>query len=97
MERPRALETHYKASGAIDQHNACRQGLLKLENFWKTKRWQTRMVTSILSSTLVGSFKACETYHPPSETAASTKVLESRLQDFVVKLERISASIQRSG
>jgi hypothetical protein len=86
VKRPRALETYYKASGAIDQHNACRQGLLKLENFWKTKRWQTRMVTSIFSSTLVDSFKAWETYHPPSETAASTKVLESRLQDFVVKL-----------
>ena len=65
MKRPRALETCYKASGAIGQHNGCRQGLLKLENFWKTKRWQTRVITSIFSSTLVDSFKAWGAYHPP--------------------------------
>jgi hypothetical protein len=85
VKRPRALETFYKASGAIDQHNACRQGLLKLENFWKTKRWQTRIVTSIFSSTLVGSSKAWEVYHPPSDTPLCP-ILESRLQGFVVKL-----------
>ena len=66
------------------EHNGCRQGLLRLENFWKTKRWQSRVITSILSTTLVDSFKAWEVYHPPSIT--DDRIVESRLQDFTIKL-----------
>ena len=48
VNRPEALQRFYEACGAIDQHNRHRQHLLKLEKIWSTKRWNTRVLYSIM-------------------------------------------------
>ena len=48
VNRPEALQRFYEACGAIDQHNRHRQHLLKLEKTWQTKRWQTRVLYSVV-------------------------------------------------
>ena len=48
VTRPEALQRFYEACGAIDQHNRHRQHLLKLEKIWLTKRWQTRVLYSVM-------------------------------------------------
>ena len=82
VKRPKVLEDYYDGCGGIDMHNNFRQGHLRLEKFHKTKKWNARVVTSILSSTMVDAFRAWE-HHFPS--AAEGDVVTSRLKSFVVR------------
>ncbi len=43
----------------LDRHNRYRKGILGLHKIWKTKRWQTRIQTELLATSLVDSFLAC--------------------------------------
>ena len=75
VKRPKVLENHYHACGAIDQHNGYRQGNLCLEKFHKTLKWNRRCLVSILSSTIVDAYKAHEHHFPPSlDSNASSRI-----------------------
>ena len=85
VKRPKVLENYYDACGGIDLHNNYRQGQLRLEKFWKTLRWNTRVLTSILSSTMVDAFCAWEHHFPPSANAEKNDQ-KSRLKSFVARV-----------
>ena len=63
----------------IDGHNQLRQGVLKLEEFWKVKKWSKRMLVSLHSSCLVDAFNVWEYYHPPTEAAQKESDFGSRI------------------
>ena len=80
VKRPRVLQDYYEACGRIDLHNKYRQGILRLEKFWKTVKWNSRVMTSILSSSMVDAFCAWEHHFPPSDPDDD---IPSRLKLFV--------------
>ena len=80
VKRPKVLGHYYDACGQIDLHNNFRQGQLRLEKFFKTHKWNSRVLTSILSSTMVDAFRAWEHHFPPGEDTGETS---SRLKSFV--------------
>ena len=86
VKRPLVVQDYYTACGEIDLHNRFRQGQLRLEKFHQTKKWNSRMLVSILSSTMVDAFRAYE-YHFPGDTQGGLPdPLESRLKSFVAKV-----------
>ena len=72
--RPKVMETCYNACGQIDLHNNHRQGQLRLGKVWKTKKWNNRLLVSMLS---------WEYHFPPSANAAEEPDLQSRLKEFM--------------
>ena len=59
IARPHIIEKYQHEMGWVDRHNRYRQGILALHKVWKTKRWQTRIQTELLATSLVDSFLAC--------------------------------------
>ena len=65
-----------------------------MEKFWKTLKWNTRVVTSILSSSMVDAFCAWEHHFPPNSDA--TEDIQSRLKSFVAKvIDEIKPVVQK--
>ena len=85
VKRPRVIQNYYEACGQIDLHNNFRQGQLRLEKFFKTKHWNRRVLTSILSSTMVDAFRAWEFHFPPGIRDADND-MKSRLKSFVARV-----------
>jgi len=83
VKRPKVVADYYDACGEIDLHNNFRQGHLRLEKFHKTKKWNSRVLTSILASTTVGAFRAWEFHFPPGPQG---DVVASRLKSFVARV-----------
>ena len=86
MKRPKVMQDHYKARGQIDLHDNFRQGQLRLEKFWRTTKWNSRVTTSILSSSIVDAFRAWEHHFPPCEADRLEGDSGSRLKNFVAKV-----------
>ena len=82
VKRCKVLQDYYEGCGKIDQHNAHRQGTLKLEKMWKTKKWNARVTVSVLSSCLVDAFLCWERYFPSD----GDHELGSNLKSFVAKV-----------
>jgi hypothetical protein len=80
VKRPKVMENYHCARGAIDQHSGYRQGNL-YQKFHKTPKWNRRCLVSILSSTIVGAYKAREHHFPPSSDSNAP----SRITAFVSK------------
>ena len=85
VRRPEVIAELQNAAQGIDGHNQLRQGNLKLESFWKVKKWEKRMVTSMMSTCLVDSFNVWEHYH---EVTAETRAAcaESRVINWACDL-----------
>ena len=86
VKRPRVMQDYYEACGQIDLHNNFRQGQLRLEKFWRTTKWNSRVMTSILSSSMVDAFRAWEHHFPPSEADRLEGDTGSRLKTFVARV-----------
>ena len=83
VKRPRVLQHCYAACGGIDVHNNFRQGQLRLEKFHQTRKWNARVFTSVLSSTMVDACRAREHHFPTGELGGAPDDLESGLKSFV--------------
>jgi hypothetical protein len=59
VKRTEVLKTYYEASGKIDEHNRHRQYTLRLEKVWNTRKWQTRILTSMLGTSAVDAYLIC--------------------------------------
>jgi hypothetical protein len=86
VKRPKVMQDYYEACGQIDLHNNFRQGQLRLEKFFRTHKWHTRVMTSILSSSMVDAFRAWEHHFPPSEEDRLEGDTGSRLKTFVARV-----------
>ena len=64
VPRPSHLEHYYEISGCVDRHNRHRQSVLKLHKIWKTKRWETRMQTEVLGTSMVDAYLTCRWLMP---------------------------------
>ena len=85
VRRPEVVSELQNAAQGIDGHNQLRQGNLKLESFWKVKKWEKRMLTSMMSTSLVDSFCVWEHFHeatPESRAACN----ESRVINWTCEL-----------
>ena len=71
VPRPHLVQELQECAQGIDGHNQKRQGVLKLEEFWKVKQWYKRMFTSIMSSCLVDTINIWEYFNPPMEPSTS--------------------------
>ena len=58
VQRPRLIEMFYRHFGAIDRHDAHRQGQLNLEDAWLTKTWWHRLFATIVGIIFTDSFFA---------------------------------------
>lgn len=57
VPQPKAAETYYKTSGAIDHHNRDRQDTLGIERKLITKDWSKRVNLTILAMIIVDTYK----------------------------------------
>ena len=58
VPRPALVERYFQSISAVDNHNKLRQGGLKLEKVFKTKRWWMRSFTTFLGMIEVDAFLA---------------------------------------
>ena len=58
IPQPMAAEIYYAVSGAVDQHNRCRQDDLQLERKFGTMYWTMRVNCSVLGMCIVDSWLA---------------------------------------
>jgi len=86
VKRPRVVQEYYTACGEIDMHNNFRQGQLRLEKFHQTRKWNSRVLTSILSSTMVDAYRAYEHHFPAGALGGAPDELQSGLKSFVAKV-----------
>lgn len=56
--RPQMMEQFFMCFSKIDVHDHRRQGVLKLEQFWKTQTWWHRIFASLLGVCIVDSYLA---------------------------------------
>ena len=68
------------AAQGVDGHNQLRQGNLKLKSFWKVKKWRKCVVTSMMSTCLVGSFNVWGHFHEVTPETRAARA-ESRVID----------------
>jgi hypothetical protein len=86
VKRPKLMQDHHEARGQVDLHDNSRQGQLRLEKFWRTHKLNSRVTTSILSSSMVDAFRAWERHFPPSEAGRLEGDAGSRLKAFVARV-----------
>ena len=86
VPRQEVVAEFQSAARGMGGHNQLRQGYLKLESFWKVKKWEKRMLISMLSSCLVDAF--CLWEHLTEVTAADKVAVsrESRAINFACSL-----------
>jgi hypothetical protein len=58
VPQPQVVKEYFSVSGAIDQHNQLRQGILELEKHWVTKDWYIRIFQGILGVMFVNAYIA---------------------------------------
>jgi hypothetical protein len=56
--RPHLVEEFFDHMNTVDIHNHYRQGNLRLEHHWKTKKWQHRCIATLLGFCVVDAFFA---------------------------------------
>jgi hypothetical protein len=86
VKRPKVMQDYHEARGQIDLHNNFRQGQLRLEKFWRAHKWNSRVTTSVLSSSMVDAFRAWEHHFPPSEAGRLEGDTGPRLKTFVARV-----------
>ena len=64
VARPSVVADYQKEMGWVDRHNRFRQGMLKFDEVWKTKRWQTRIQLDIIGMTIVDAFLLARKFIP---------------------------------
>jgi hypothetical protein len=65
IPRPDIIAKYQNEMGYVDRHNNFRQGTLHLAKvWWKTKRWQTRIILVLLGLTMVDAYLACRKIMP---------------------------------
>ena len=64
VERPDCISTYFAHANAIDIHNHYRQGLLGLEQHWRTTNLWFRIACSVIGMTVVDCYLACK-HHVP--------------------------------
>ena len=60
--RPSVISDYFEYSNAIDVHNHARQGVLRLEDCWRTQDCWFRLATTFIGMTLTDAWKAYK-YH----------------------------------
>ena len=86
VPRPEIIAKYQHEMGWVDRHNRYRQGILGLHKIWKTKRWQTRIQTELLATSLVDSFLACIHLLPKWRLEKEHEQDESLFWKFVCEL-----------
>ena len=71
--RPKCLSVYFGVSNIIDIHNHFRQGILRLEMFWRTPNPWFRIVTTIIGCTVVDCYMATK-FHLGRQFASSCGV-----------------------
>jgi hypothetical protein len=64
VPRPSHLEHCCEINRCVDRHNRRRQSMLKLHKTWKTKRWDTRVQTEVLGTSMVDAHLTCRWLMP---------------------------------
>ena len=64
VARPAVVADYQKEMGWVDRHNRFRQGMLKFDEVWKTKRWQTRVQLDIIGMAIVDAFLLARKFIP---------------------------------
>lgn len=64
---PKLVEDYYEASNSIDVHNQLRQGILMIEEHWKTHRWDLRAFSTVFGIILANAFLAYRLDNPESK------------------------------
>lgn len=56
FERPEVVNLFHSFASMIDQHNACRQEMLKFETTWKTQNWHIRCNMTLMALNIVDAW-----------------------------------------
>ena len=56
VERPDCISQYFRSANRIDRHNHLRQGILRLEHYWRTNDPWLRLVTTVFGMTVVDCF-----------------------------------------
>lgn len=91
---PDVIGTYQKAAGVVDEHNRFRQGVLRLEYFWKTKQYEKRMLVCMLSTCMVNAFHAWEYELGPDVHNDDTKISSRIIRFVVLVIDAILPSLQ---
>ena len=86
IKRPQAIEVFFKHFGVIDFHDHLRQGSLRLEQFWKTKKWWHRVFAVVFGIVITNSFLAYRYELTGEGIATGTNVMD--FNDFIKKLAK---------
>ena len=73
VKRPRIVQTYQEEMGWVDRHNRFRQDMLQLNKCWTTKRWQTRIQTEVLATSMVDAFLLARKFLPRWQNAEDSK------------------------
>jgi hypothetical protein len=58
VPRPKVIEDYFQYFSAVDVHDRYRQGTLAIEEHWPTKRWWTRVFSTIIGMIVTDAFLA---------------------------------------
>lgn len=93
IREPRLLEEMRRYSHAIDDNNNMRQGIQKIEENWKTQRFEVRIFSTIFGMILANAFLCYgyeqQLYHAGEETLTYHKFLDKLVVQLCPKNETI--------
>ena len=89
VKRPKIIQVYQQNMGWVDRHNRYRQAMLKLDQVWKTTRYQTRMQLEIMALSMVDTFLACRMFMPKwRDMPGDESVFEKFLLAIIPQLDR---------
>jgi len=86
IKRPQAIEIYFKYFNTIDFHDHLRQGSLRLEQYWKTKKWWHRVFAVVFGIIVTNSFLAYKYEHTNGDLLIDSSTMD--FNDFIQKLAK---------
>jgi len=85
VKRPQAIELYFKYCNVIDYHDHLRQGSLRLEEYWKTKKWWHRVFAVIFGIIVTNSYLAYK-----YESTGGGLLGDENIMDFNTFIEKLA-------
>lgn len=97
VKRPRIVQDYSKSAGKQDEHNAYRQGKLRLEKVLTTQRWEVRTFVSLFGMSLTDAYLSCQHFGSSSNGASGFEKFLEHITKWLIESESGDDSGDDSG